>query len=340
MKRSGRILTGIACAALWCAAAGAESGPGMPAPSPKAAAKLNALRQKMILENKAFLQKRHLAASPMAMPGFPAANTPPAAVPEAPANAVATDAADTAPNTDTPYGSIVTRNVFALVPIPKVDPNAQIDNGPPPPKITLTGITTIFGPAEALFKAAGIVVNGKPQDKSYILQEGQSEDDIDVTAIDTAKDVVTFNNHGEEQVIPLTVGVASGGGPASGGAPQPANPFMRRFNGNLPQNIRERLQQRYGNQASFNSGGNNYSPAGQNNFNNGYSYGGNNSYNQNNAANATPQLSGDDAAAIMAAEHAQAVQQNKPYAAIFPPTKYDRDAGVPPMPSGDSSITP
>ena len=113
-----------------------------------------------------------------------------------------------------PYGSIVKRNVFGLNPVPVVDPNAA-PPGPPPPKITLTGITTIFGPAEALFKVAGVKREGKPpQDESYIFTEGESQDDVEVTAIDTVKKVVTFNNNGVVQEIPLTAGVASGGGSA------------------------------------------------------------------------------------------------------------------------------
>src|SRR5215469_4350166 len=81
-----------------------------------------------------------------------------------------------------PYGSIVKRNVFGLNPPPP--PNAvQPDNGPPPPKITLNGIMTIFGNPEALFKVAGVRRGDKPpQDESYIFTEGESQDDVEVTA--------------------------------------------------------------------------------------------------------------------------------------------------------------
>ncbi len=129
-----------------------------------------------------------------------------------------------------PYGSIVKRNVFGLNPVPVVDPNVA-PPGPPPPKITLTGITTIFGPAEALFKVAGVKREGKPpQDESYIFTEGESQDDVEVTAIDTVKKIVTFNNNGVVQEIPLTAGIASGGGsaPSQPGFASP-RPFGRQF---------------------------------------------------------------------------------------------------------------
>ena len=222
---------------------------------------------------------------------------------------------------NTPYASIVTRNVFGLNPIPVQDPNAQIDNGPPPPKITLTGITTIFGPAEALYKVSGVIKDGKAQDESYILQEGEKQDDIEVSFIDTQKDIVTFNNHGQSQVIPLANGVATGGDTGGGGGPQPPNGFPRRFGGNF---------------GGFPRPGGGF----QQRFNNG----GNTPNTPNTPNNTSSQLSSEDAEALIAAEHAQAAQDNKTYAPIFPPTRYDKDAGVPPSPGGsapsDSSITP
>ena len=111
-------------------------------------------------------------------------------------------AADLAMN-ENPYTPIVTRNIFGLVPIPTntpVDPASLI----PPPKITPNGIMTIFGQKEALFK---VTVPGKPgkpaQDQSYTMSEGESQDDIEVTKIDDQADVVTFNNHGVIQELPL-----------------------------------------------------------------------------------------------------------------------------------------
>jgi hypothetical protein len=86
----------------------------------------------------------------------------------------------------------------------------------PSPKITLTGITTISGPAEALYKVAGVNQDGKQcPDKSYILKEGQEEDGVGIVTIDIKKNEVTFNNHGVRQNISLANGVAVGGKPSA-----------------------------------------------------------------------------------------------------------------------------
>ena len=63
---------------------------------------------------------------------------------------------------------------------------------------------TIFGTTQALFL---VEVPPRPPtpatQKSYILSEGQGQDDIEVTHIDGKKNVVTFDNHGVVQEIPL-----------------------------------------------------------------------------------------------------------------------------------------
>jgi hypothetical protein len=84
----------------------------------------------------------------------------------------------------------------------------------PLPKITLTGITTIFGPAEALYKVTGVGQDGKQSpDKSYVSKEGEEQGGVEVVAIDVKKNEVTFSNHGVRQNIVLTNGVAVGGEP-------------------------------------------------------------------------------------------------------------------------------
>ena len=86
---------------------------------------------------------------------------------------------------NTPYQSIVDRNVFALKPPPPPpDPEAT---KPPPVKITLTGITTILGNKRALMKSPA--PPGKPGEPakpevSYILTVGQREGDVEVIDID------------------------------------------------------------------------------------------------------------------------------------------------------------
>jgi hypothetical protein len=221
--------------------------------------------------------------------------------------------------------------VFGLNPVPVVDPNAQ-PPGPPPPKITLTGITTIFGPAEALFKVDGVVRDGRPpQDESYIFTEGESQDDVEVTAIDTKKNVVTFNNHGLVQVLPLTDGTAStGSAPSmpswSGGPRRWGRPFKRPNMGGPA----DYQPSSYANPYSSGSSGQSSStqPSG-----NGYgsSSGGYGNNVQNLSANISPavaQLSAEDQEALVAAQHAQMEQDHNPLSQIMPPTQFDGPAGV------------
>ena len=102
---------------------------------------------------------------------------------------------------DNPYATIATRNIFGLNPIPTVDPNQPA----PPVKITPNGIMTIFGRLQVLFKTAGGPV-GKEQ--SYILTEGQRQDDIEVIKINEKAGIITFNNHGIAQELPLANAIA------------------------------------------------------------------------------------------------------------------------------------
>jgi hypothetical protein len=104
-----------------------------------------------------------------------------------------------------PYATVIARNIFGLNPPQLKDPNSQ--NTDPPPKITPNGIMTIFGELQVLFKVAGAPKPGgpPPTDESYILSEGQRQDDIEVVKIDEKNSIVTFNNHGETQQLPLVV---------------------------------------------------------------------------------------------------------------------------------------
>jgi hypothetical protein len=368
MKRSGKNLIWLACAMIFCAVSRADAQMGMSqmgaTPEQREAlhekimelrhqhglktngeAMSNAtnpdvLRQKMTLENRMALGQQNgmQPLSTRAASGIAPANTAP-----------------TEHNAEgsTPYGSIAVRNVFALNPIPPPGPAEPIDTTPPP-KITLTGITTIFGPAEALYKVGAYNKNGKQvPDQSYILTEGEGQDDVEVTAIDTQKNIVTFNNHGETQVIPLTDGVATGGGSGPSGGPGGPPGMMRRFGGGFPRpgggpgGFQPRVGGGYNGGGFNNPNGNSPSSYGQqvNSSGSGYSSSYNNTYNNNtynnnnnsdnNNASSQPDLSPDDQAALIAAQHAAAIADNKAYSILFPPTKYDSDAGIPP--SGGTS---
>ena len=142
--------------------------------------------------------------------------------------------ADLAVN-DAPYSPIIARNIFGLLPIPTnapVDPNAT--PATPPPKIVPNGLMSLFGVPQALFKVSYPPAGGQPaHDESYMLAQGESQDNIEVTKIDMANAVVSFNNNGTMQDIPLAaapkitspaapVGGSGGvGGVSPGGIPRP-----------------------------------------------------------------------------------------------------------------------
>ena len=261
-----------------------------------------------------------------AQPTAPFARAPQASLPQSLKTATADAPAAASAASGNPYESIVTRNVFGLNPIPPSVP-VQAQIGPPPPKITLTGITTIFGPAEALFKVAGVVRNGRPQDESYIFTEGEAQDDVEVTKIDTNKMIVSFMNHDVPQDIPLADGVASSGSaPAAPSWPgQPGGRKFGRFRplgGGNPGGFQPQ---------SYNStyGGGSGDNGAQNGYNNPFNSNGQQSNYHDLGANISPtvsQLSPEDQAALVAAAHAQAEQNNDPTAPMFPPTQFDDEA--------------
>jgi hypothetical protein len=117
-----------------------------------------------------------------------------------------------------PYAPIVVRNIFGLNPPPPVD---AAPPGDPPPKITLNGIMSIFDhQLQVLFKVAGTAKPGQPaKDESYILSEGQRQDEIEVTHINEKASLVTFNNHGTVQELLL---VKANPPPVSTPTPTPA----------------------------------------------------------------------------------------------------------------------
>lgn len=159
---------------------------------------------------------RGLAAALVLNLGVAAASATPAsgsAAATAPAPAAAADNAH-------PYATIMARNVFGLVPIPPPPPPPAPPEDPPP-KITANGIMDVFGQLQALFKVSLPGKGGQPaKDQSYMLSEGQRQDDIEVIKIDNKAATITFDNHGTTQEIPLETAKDSGGGPGpvTGGA--------------------------------------------------------------------------------------------------------------------------
>ena len=123
-----------------------------------------------------------------------------------------------------PYQTIIKRNIFGLLPIPVVDPASQLPPPEPPPKITPNGIMNIFGRLQVLFKVAVKPLPGQPaKDAAYVMSVGERQDDVAVVKIDQPDGIITFNNHGTIQELPLVATSASSGGMPSGGA-IPATP--------------------------------------------------------------------------------------------------------------------
>jgi hypothetical protein len=123
---------------------------------------------------------------------------------------------------DNPYAPIVTRNVFALNPLVA---SASPTPAEPLPTITPNGIMSLFGSVQALFKVTDNQPGRPATEKSYILGEGQGDGDIRVVRIDGKNAIVTFDNHGTIQELPLVAATASSGSPtASGNVGQTAFP--------------------------------------------------------------------------------------------------------------------
>ena len=104
-----------------------------------------------------------------------------------------------------PYSEIPTRNAFGLKseqPDPPItQPMAH------PPEILPDGIITIFGRPQVMFKVVEPAdFSGKRtnQQEFYTLAEGQQKSGVRVTHIDAERGVVTFNNHGTIEELPLT----------------------------------------------------------------------------------------------------------------------------------------
>src|ERR1039458_9508248 len=130
---------------------------------------------------------------------------------------------------DKPYASIVARNMFGLLPIP---PPVPVNTSPPeeePPKITPNGTMTLFGKLEALFKVANKGKAGQPpKEDSYVLSEGERQEGITVLKINQPDGIITFDNHGHIQELPLIVAsnTTAPAGPGPGGAAAPGSGLM------------------------------------------------------------------------------------------------------------------
>ena len=125
---------------------------------------------------------------------------------------------------DNPYAAIKARNAFNLLPQPAADAADAAPYAGPAARITPNGLMTLFGAPQVLIKVATPVGSGQPpQVQSYVMSEGDQADGISVTRIDQSAHLITFDNHGTVQTIPLADAGASGS-PAPDSTPAPVNP--------------------------------------------------------------------------------------------------------------------
>jgi len=239
------------------------------------------------------------------------------------------------PLPDNPYAPVAVRNVFGLVSPVVVTNDPQADIAASLPKITPTGIMGVFGDWQVLFKVGSAAKPGSPpvKDEFYILSQGQRQDGIEVLDIDEKKGLVTFDNNGTTQKLPListpssgasAVSSSSGGGTNPGMVP--GRPGGGGNNGGITRFGGGALGGRNGNTANANSGFNNSNPG--NGANNGMDFG---SSTQGSIYQPEPTtMTPEESQIILAAHHLQAIQANDPTAPLFPASKIDREAGIAP----------
>lgn len=235
-----------------------------------------------------------------------------------------------APAAEKPYAVIVARNIFGLVPIPPPDPNADKPPADPPPKITPTGIMTLFGRLQALFRVANKPKPGQPaKEDAHVLGEGEMVEDIEVVKIDQANRSITFNNHGTVQELPLVAAKDTGPAPGmvsrgtGGGIPSPrlggtgAAPMTPADRAALFKSRREGTVPSFGQPAGSTAGSGNTGVAlGGGNF--GGNFGGQTE--QSMRANANESVTPEQQVMLMEAQRMQFLQQKSPMANLLPPT--------------------
>jgi hypothetical protein len=120
------------------------------------------------------------------------------------------------PADDNPFRGIIDRNAFNLAPLPPPpDPAAS---NPPPSNIKLTGIVKIFDKKEAML----LVQDPGPGQKtpeSYILGEGERQEQVEVLEIDEQAGSVKLKNAGV--LATLTFEKDGVKAPGGGGPPPP-----------------------------------------------------------------------------------------------------------------------
>lgn len=125
-----------------------------------------------------------------------------------------------------PYLVVVERNAFDLKPIaPPPDPN--IPPPQPPSKITLQGITVLFGKKQVLLKVNDPPEPGKPpKERAIIMDEGERRGALEVVRINPDTREVEFKDSGTPVTLNLTNFIAKTPAAAPGAIPPPGIPMV------------------------------------------------------------------------------------------------------------------
>jgi len=134
-----------------------------------------------------------------------------------------------APSGSNPYLVVAERNMFDLKPIPRPEDLTPPPPPAPPTKITLQGITVLFGRKEVLLKIPEPPAPGQPpKERSLILGEGERHGPIEVVRIDPVAREVEFRDSGNPVKLKLTDFIAKTpappAAPAAPGAVRPGAP--------------------------------------------------------------------------------------------------------------------
>lgn len=221
-----------------------------------------------------------------------------------------------------PYSAIVERNVFNLhAPPPPLNP-ADLIKKTPPPKITLTGITTILGTKKTFLTTPPTKPGSPPE--SIGLAEGQAQNDIEVKSIDEKAGVVQVINHGEPQTLDFehdgakTPGPPSGPPPGATSFPPPTLPPPAALPIPQPNNIPRPLRSLQGRQSQGNES------------NNGGAFGG--GMNGGNVNPQSSQVTPEEQVALIEIQREKYRQQNDPVGGLLPPTEMSPGGSENPAP--------
>jgi len=137
-------------------------------------------------------------------------------------------------HSNNPYQAIADRNAFSLKPAP---PPPEIEKPKtPPPKITLTGITTRAGKKKVFLKTPG--APGKPGEQAkeqyYEIAEGVTDRDIEVLEINPKAGTVRIKYEGTEIPLNFVDNGAKAIAPPPGQPGQPGVPGMIPAPGVMP----------------------------------------------------------------------------------------------------------